>query len=115
LMREDAGKNKEWRLQDKSRAKEGETPKEVTAVTVDSSLPRCYAVSTSRNIPRNLNPQQHPWEHTISLLQKLFLIKTWKTVWCKAVNDGAQAIQLLQGGMGEKIYPVKAWCYEGPF
>jgi len=59
-MKADAGKNDEWGMQDKSHAKEGETPKEVTAVTLDSSLIGCYAVSTSRIIPRNLNPQQHP-------------------------------------------------------
>jgi hypothetical protein len=59
-MKADIGKNEELRLQDKSDAKENETPTEVTAVTLDSSLLGFYAVSTSRNIPRNLNPQQHP-------------------------------------------------------
>jgi hypothetical protein len=58
-MKAGAGKNEEWRLQGKSHAKEGETPEEVTAITVDSSLLGCYAVSTS-HIPRNLNHQQHP-------------------------------------------------------
>jgi len=60
MMKADAGKNEEWRLQGKSHAKEGETPEEITAVTVDSSLLGCYAVSTSHNTPRNLNHQQHP-------------------------------------------------------
>jgi len=57
LMKADAGKNEEWRLHGKSLAKEGETPEEVTA---DSSLLGCYDASTRGNIPRNLNPQQHP-------------------------------------------------------
>jgi len=54
-MKADAGKNEEWRLQGKSHAKEGETPGELTAVTVDSSLLGCYAISTSHNSPCNLN------------------------------------------------------------
>lgn len=112
-MKADAGKNEEWRLQDKSHAKEGETPTEVTAVTTDSSLLVCYAASTSRNVAWNLDPQQHPRQNLQPRYCKnCFYSKPAKTVCCKAVNDRAQAIQLLQGGMGEKIYPVKAWCYE---
>ena len=114
LTKADAGKKEEWKLQDKSHAKEGETPTEVTEITIDSSILGCYAVSTSRNIPRNLNPQQHPWQNLQPRYCKnCFYSKPGKTGCCKAVNDTAQAIQLLQGGMGEKICPVKAWCYKG--
>lgn len=113
LMKADASKNEEWRLQDKSHAKEGETRTEVTAVTLESSLLGCYAVSTSCNILRNLNPHQHPWENLQPRYCKnSFYSKPGKTVCCKAANDRAQAIQLLQGGMGEKICPLKGWCYE---